>query len=101
MPEHIALAALLAPHYPLAIISNTNDAHIAHAEANYSSSQLFSVRIYSHEAKAAKPDPAIYQAALKALGNVDPLETLSSTTSKPTFSARCNSAGRRFTCGPR
>ena len=28
--DHIALAALLAPHYPLAIISNTNDAHITH-----------------------------------------------------------------------
>ncbi len=31
MAEHIALAALLAPHYPLAIISNTNEAHIEYA----------------------------------------------------------------------
>jgi FMN phosphatase YigB (HAD superfamily) len=76
LPEHIALAALLAPHYPLAIISNTNEAHIVHAEATYSFFSLFRVRIYSHQVKAIKPDRAIYQAALKALGGIDPLETL-------------------------
>jgi glucose-1-phosphatase len=76
LTEHIALAALLAPHYPLAIISNTNEAHIHHAEATYSFFSLFSVRIYSHEVKTMKPEPAIYLAALKALGGIDPLETL-------------------------
>lgn len=76
LTEHIALAALLAPHYPLAIISNTNDAHITHAEENYSFFSLFHARIYSHQVKAMKPDPAIYQAALKALGGIDPLEAL-------------------------
>jgi putative hydrolase of the HAD superfamily len=76
MTEHIALAALLAPHYPLAIISNTNDAHIVYAEAQYTFFSLFPVRIYSHQVKTAKPDPAIYHAALKALGGIDPLETI-------------------------
>ena len=76
LTEHIALAALLAPHYPLAIISNTNEAHIHHAEATYSFFSLFPVRIYSHQVKTMKPEPAIYQAALKALGGIDPLETL-------------------------
>jgi putative hydrolase of the HAD superfamily len=76
MPEHIALAALLAPHYPLAIISNTNEAHIVHAEATYSFFSLFKARIYSHRVKAMKPDRAIYQAALAALGGIDPLEAL-------------------------
>jgi len=76
LPEHIALAALLAPHYPLAIISNTNDAHIVHAEATYSFFSLFRARIYSHQVKAMKPDRAIYQAALTALGGIDPLEAL-------------------------
>jgi putative hydrolase of the HAD superfamily len=76
LPEHIALAAMLAPHYPLAIISNTNEAHIVHAEATYSFFSLFRARIYSHQVKVAKPDRAIYQAALKALGGIDPLETL-------------------------
>jgi FMN phosphatase YigB (HAD superfamily) len=76
MPEHIALAGLLAPHYPLAIISNTNEAHIEFAEANYSFFSLFRARIYSHQVKLMKPNPEIYRAALAALGGVDPLETL-------------------------
>jgi putative hydrolase of the HAD superfamily len=76
LPDHIALAALLAPHYPLAIISNTNEAHIVHAEATYSFFSLFPVRIYSHQVKAMKPDRAIYQAARAALGGIDPLEIL-------------------------
>ncbi|MCE0521941.1 MAG: HAD family phosphatase [Methylacidiphilales bacterium] len=76
LTEHIALAALLAPHYPLAIISNTNEAHIVHAEATYSFFSLFPVRIYSHQIKAMKPERAIYQAALAGLGGIDPLEAL-------------------------
>ncbi|HEV3273135.1 MAG TPA: HAD family phosphatase [Candidatus Methylacidiphilales bacterium] len=76
LPDHIALAAMLAPHYPLAIISNTNEAHILHAEATYSFFSLFQARIYSHRVGAMKPDRAIYQAALATLGGVDPLETL-------------------------
>jgi putative hydrolase of the HAD superfamily len=76
LSEHIALAAMLAPHYPLAIISNTNHAHISYAEANYSFFSLFRARIYSHEVGTMKPKPEIYQAALAALGGIDPLETL-------------------------
>ena len=76
LSEHIALAAMLAPHYPLAIISNTNEAHITYAEANYSFFSLFPVRIYSHQVGTMKPRPEIYQAALAALGGIDPLETL-------------------------
>jgi FMN phosphatase YigB (HAD superfamily) len=76
LTEHIALVALLAPHYPLAIISNTNEAHILHAEKTYSFFSLFPVKIYSHEVKAMKPDPAIYKKALAELGGIDPLEVL-------------------------
>ena len=76
LPDHIALAALLAPHYPLAILSNTNEAHIAYAEAAYSFFSLFPVRIYSHQVKAMKPGRAIYKAAQAALGGIDPLEML-------------------------
>ncbi len=76
LTEHIALAALLAPHYPLAIISNTNDAHISHAEAAYSFFSLFPVRIYSHQFKMMKPNREIYDTARAALGNIDPLEIL-------------------------
>jgi HAD superfamily hydrolase (TIGR01509 family) len=76
MTENIALAAMLRPHYPLAIISNTNDAHILHAEEKYTFFSLFNARIYSHQVKLAKPGPEIYHAALKALGGIDPLEAL-------------------------
>jgi putative hydrolase of the HAD superfamily len=76
LSDHIALAAQLAPHYPLAIISNTNDAHIVYAEQAYSFFSLFPVRIYSHQVKAMKPDRTIYDAALTALGGIDPLEAL-------------------------
>ncbi len=76
MPDHIALAAALAPHYPMAIISNTNEAHIEFAEANYSFFTLFHSRIYSHKVGLIKPDPAIYRTALEALGGIDPLEAL-------------------------
>jgi len=76
LADHIALAALLAPHYPLAIISNTNDAHITHAEGIYSFFSLFPARIYSHRVGAMKPQPEIYQAARAAVGNPDPAEML-------------------------
>jgi len=76
MADHIALAAMLSKHYPLAIISNTNDAHIVHAEAAYSFFPLFHARIYSYQVKAMKPQPEIYRKALQALGGIDPLETL-------------------------
>jgi len=76
MPEHIALAAALAPHYPLAIISNTNHAHIVYAESAYSFFSLFRARIYSHQVKSMKPQPEIYRTALVSLGGIDPLEAL-------------------------
>jgi FMN phosphatase YigB (HAD superfamily) len=76
LADNIALAALLAPYYPLAIVSNTNEAHITHAEATYSFFSLFSARIYSHQLHTMKPRPEIYQAALAALGGIDPQEAL-------------------------
>jgi FMN phosphatase YigB (HAD superfamily) len=76
LTEHIALAALLAPHYPLAIISNTNEAHITYAESAYSFFSLFQARIYSHEVRTMKPHREIYEAALTALGGIDPQEAL-------------------------
>jgi FMN phosphatase YigB (HAD superfamily) len=76
LTENIALAALLAPHYPLAIISNTNDAHITHAESAYSFFTLFTARIYSHQVGVMKPNREIYEHARTALGSPDPVEML-------------------------
>ena len=76
LPDHIALAAMLARHYPLAILSNTNEAHIAHAESAYSFFPLFPTRIYSYRVKMMKPNRDIYDAARAALGNINPLEIL-------------------------
>jgi FMN phosphatase YigB (HAD superfamily) len=76
LSDHIALAAQLAPHYPLAIISNTNEAHITYAESAYSFFSLFRARIYSHQVRMMKPQREIYKAALTALGGIDPQEAL-------------------------
>jgi len=76
LTENIALAALLAPHYPLAIISNTNDAHITYAEGAFSFFSLFPHRIYSHEVGVMKPDPQIYEEARRAVGSPDRTEML-------------------------
>jgi HAD superfamily hydrolase (TIGR01509 family) len=76
LADNIALAALLAPHYPMAIISNTNEAHITHAESTYTFFSLFPVRIYSHQIGTMKPEREIYERARLALGNIDPQEML-------------------------
>ena len=76
LPENIALAAMLAPYYPLALISNTSEAHIAYAEATYSFFSLFRARAYSFQLGAMKPAPEVYRAALRELGDIDPLEAL-------------------------
>jgi FMN phosphatase YigB (HAD superfamily) len=76
LTENIALAALLAPHYPMAIISNTNEAHIMHAESAYTFFSLFPTRIYSYKVGMMKPDRGIYEHARVTLGNIDPQEML-------------------------
>jgi len=68
LPERVALVRQLAPHYPLAIISNTCASHIQHLEATYDFFPLFQHRIYSHQAGCRKPHPNIYEKALKATG---------------------------------
>ena len=66
LPERVALVRQLAPHYPLAIISNTCASHIQHLEANFGFFPLFDHRIYSHQAGCRKPHPDIYEKALQA-----------------------------------
>jgi putative hydrolase of the HAD superfamily len=68
LPERVALARLLAKHYPLALISNTCASHIQHLEATYDFFPLFHHRIYSHKVGCRKPHPDIYEKALKETG---------------------------------
>lgn len=68
IPENIEIVTHLAATYPLAIISNTSDAHIRLLEANYSFFQHFKERVYSHVVCFRKPDVSIYEHALKIMG---------------------------------
>jgi glucose-1-phosphatase len=56
----------LSKNYRLALLSNTDPLHMAHAERSYSFFRLFPTRIYSFRVGASKPDPLIYREALKA-----------------------------------
>jgi glucose-1-phosphatase len=75
MLEHIQYARLLAEFYPLAIISNTSDAHIRFLENAYDFFPIFRKRIYSHEVGIMKPAAAIYEHALAEM-KADKYESL-------------------------
>ena len=70
-PEPILEEALfekLGKRYRLALLSNTDPLHSAHLESHFAFVKHFPVRIYSCRVGASKPSPAIYAAALDALG---------------------------------
>lgn len=73
--EHIQLARELATHYPLALISNTSEAHIQYAEPRYDLFELFTHRIYSFRVGWMKPNPEIYECALQQM-NARPEQSL-------------------------
>jgi len=56
----------LSKNYRLALLSNTDPLHMAHAEGSYAFFSFFPQRIYSYRVGASKPDPLIYREALKA-----------------------------------
>jgi putative hydrolase of the HAD superfamily len=58
----------LAESYRLGLLSNTDPIHVAYLEANYSFFRYFpkSVRTYSCDVGASKPEPLIFQQALQA-----------------------------------
>jgi HAD superfamily hydrolase (TIGR01509 family) len=58
----------LGERYRLALLSNTDPLHSAHLESHFAFVKHFPVRIYSCRVGACKPSPAIYAAALNALG---------------------------------
>jgi HAD superfamily hydrolase (TIGR01509 family) len=65
----------LGERYRLALLSNTDPLHSAHLEGHFAFMKHFPVRIYSWRIGASKPSPAIYVAALDALG-ISPAEAL-------------------------
>jgi putative hydrolase of the HAD superfamily len=75
IPEHIQLARQLAQGYPLAIVSNTCEAHVEFLENAYDFFPVFKKRIYSHEVGSMKPSPDIYNRALETM-NADRFEAL-------------------------
>lgn len=69
LPETLqpdSLWAGLAKHYRLALLSNTDSIHVAHMESTFTFFKYFPVRIYSCVVGTSKPNPVIYQEALRA-----------------------------------
>lgn len=58
----------LAARYRLVLVSNTNAIHIQSIHENYSLLRHFHGLILSHEVKAMKPHPEIFQAAVAMAG---------------------------------
>jgi glucose-1-phosphatase len=56
----------LSKNYRMALLSNTDPLHMAHAEECFTFFRLFPNRIYSYRVGASKPDSLIYREALKA-----------------------------------
>jgi putative hydrolase of the HAD superfamily len=63
-----ALIARLHAHYPLYLLSNTNDIHVDYFTRRYPVFQHFCGGVYSHRARASKPNPEIYRIACRELG---------------------------------
>jgi glucose-1-phosphatase len=62
-----AIFQRLSKQYRLGLLSNTDHIHLAHMEPKYDFFPYFPVRIYSCSVGASKPDPLIYQHALRGL----------------------------------
>jgi glucose-1-phosphatase len=63
--QNSAFLEKLSKRYHLALLSNTDPIHIAHAEATYDFFRLFPIRIYSSVVGASKPNPIIFREALR------------------------------------
>ncbi len=66
VPE--TLVAGLRRHYRTVLLSNTNEIHFNFVAANYPILKHFDAYVLSHEVGAMKPEPAIYEAAVRAAG---------------------------------
>ena len=64
----IALAESLKNRLPRLILSNTNAIHMDYVFEHYPFLQDFDAHVFSHEVGLLKPDPAIFQRALRTSG---------------------------------
>jgi FMN phosphatase YigB (HAD superfamily) len=64
----LELIRCLAPHHRLGLISNTNPWHFEHAIRTCEVFPLFRAVTLSHEMKALKPDPRLFEDSLAKLG---------------------------------
>ena len=55
----------LATRFPLYLLSNTSELHLAYLQRNFKVLQHFADGVYSFHAKCAKPDRKIFQVAVK------------------------------------
>ncbi len=69
--DTVSLLRDLQPRHHLCLLSNTNAIHWEWCRAHYPFLDLFEHHILSHEVGSAKPEPAIYEQALKAM-DADP-----------------------------
>jgi glucose-1-phosphatase len=58
----------LAGRFPLYLLSNTSELHLAYLRRNFKVLQHFADGVYSFHAKCAKPDQKIFQVAVKQFG---------------------------------
>jgi HAD superfamily hydrolase (TIGR01509 family) len=66
LPEQLLLD--LKQRYPLILVSNTNEAHVAFISKQYPVLGHFGHRIFSHEVGSLKPDSRIYEEAIRVSG---------------------------------
>jgi len=70
------LVRKLHGRYPLYLLSNTSDLHMDYIFATYPELfGMFSGAVYSHIARCVKPEPEIFQTAIREL-RVEPTETV-------------------------
>ena len=76
--ENLAMTKLvreLHGHYPLYLLSNTNELHVDYMFRRHPVFHCFEDAVYSHLAGCAKPDPAIYELAARQFG-ITPAEAV-------------------------